>query len=283
MNAQDDEARSQPLRGSRPAGERHDDRHASTRDDDGRTVVHIAPDDLAAIAVDESMAESDERAHLQWCTRCADEVATVRRVTERASRAAPSDPEPTVPDRVWDRVVQELSSTGDLRPVAAPASDPAATGQRRDPAADGPVPARRSARRWQPLAAAAALVLLVVVAAVVLLPLTGPDVVASADLEALAEVPASSATLTADGDRQTLQLGAVDLPDIDGYYELWLLTDDGQGLVSLGPVDGQSTVEIPASIDTDRFGVVDISREPSDGDPTHSTDSVLRGRLEASA
>jgi hypothetical protein len=36
---------------------------------------------------------------------------------------------------------------------------------------------------------------------------------------------------------------------------------------------------VPPAIDTERFSVVDISREPQDGDPAHSTDSVLRGPL----
>ncbi len=64
-----------------------------------------------------------------------------------------------------------------------------------------------------------------------------------------------------------------------GYLEAWLLDADG-GMVSLGTMAGDDmTVTVPAGVDLSRFDVVDVSREPLDGDPGHSSDSVLRGRL----
>jgi hypothetical protein len=38
-----------------------------------------------------------------------------------------------------------------------------------------------------------------------------------------------------------------------------------------------SAVEVELPVDPGRFSFFDISREPADGDPGHSTDSVLRG------
>ena len=66
-------------------------------------------------------------------------------------------------------------------------------------------------------------------------------------------------------------------PSSDGdFYELWLLGDDGE-LVSLG------SFRVPASgagraracllpVDPARFRFLDVSREPADGDPAHSSD-----------
>ncbi|NAZ75066.1 hypothetical protein GTQ99_06460, partial [Kineococcus sp. T13] len=72
-------------------------------------------------------------------------------------------------------------------------------------------------------------------------------------------------------------------PAGDGYLEAWLLDADG-GLVALGtvePLDGAAdlTLALPANLDVGRWSTVDVSREPADGDPRHSSDSVLRGTL----
>jgi anti-sigma-K factor RskA len=229
---------------------------------------HMHPDQLAAIAVDPESLEAEDEAHLDECARCAREVDVLRSVSDRARAAEPGDMPPAPPDAIWDRVVRELTEVGEMpAPVTA-------------------VP-RQSAWR-QPWAAAAALVLVVVLAAAILLPMLGdgdggPDsgeVVAEATLEPLAEIDGGTAVLTAAGDRRALRIDTTTLPAIDGYYELWLLASDSAQMVSLGPVDGERVYQIPAAFDVDVFSVVDISREPADGDPRHSTDSVLRGGLE---
>jgi len=213
------------------------------------------------MAMDPDVGDVDEHAHLDDCARCARELAVLRDVSSRAREARPDDTPPAPPEAIWDRVVQELTHAGDL-------------------AVDQVAPPRPA---WQqPWAAAAALIGVVVLAAAVLLSFPGGDgaVVAEATLEPLAEVREATAVLTADGVQRELAVDTPVLPDIDGYYELWLLTPDGSGLVSLGPVAGTGRHEIPTAVDTDLYSVVDISREPSDGDPSHSTDSVLRGPLE---
>ncbi|HEX6254444.1 MAG TPA: anti-sigma factor [Euzebyales bacterium] len=227
---------------------------------------HLHPDQLAAIAVDPESIDSGDVEHLDDCARCAREVEVLRNVSERARHAEPDDMPPAPPEAIWDRVVRELSDVGEI-PVPTAAE------------------LRQSAWR-QPWAAAAALVLVVVLAAAALLPMMGDggadggDVVAEATLEPLAEIDGGSAVLTAEGDQRALRVDTVTLPAIDGYYELWLLAADGTEMVSLGPIDAGRVYQVPAAVDVDVFSVVDISREPADGDPTHSTDSVLRGGLE---
>lgn len=64
------------------------------------------------------------------------------------------------------------------------------------------------------------------------------------------------------------------------FYELWLLGDKGE-LISLGsfrvPRSGSAELTVPLPVDPARFRYLDVSREPDDGDPAHSTISILRG------
>jgi anti-sigma-K factor RskA len=68
-------------------------------------------------------------------------------------------------------------------------------------------------------------------------------------------------------------------PNADDYYEVWLLGD--RGLVSLGSFrvdeDGAASVDLELPVNPARYGSFDVSLEPDDGDPSHSSDSVLRG------
>jgi hypothetical protein len=246
--------------GREPDSGRKQPRGERVPDDDGeryQSRSHIDPDQLAALALDPRAGDLHESEHLVDCVRCRRELETLREVTDRARRSGRAEPLPLPPEGVWDSVVRELSGSGDLAPRRA-----------------------RPAPRWQSFALAAALVVAAVLAAGILLPLTGSEVVATATLEPLADVTQARVELVTEGDQRTLTLDDLDLPETDGYYELWLLTREGDGLISLGPVGPGATVEVPTAIDTDRFSVVDISREPQDGDPAHSTDSVLRGPLQ---
>ena len=64
-----------------------------------------------------------------------------------------------------------------------------------------------------------------------------------------------------------------------GFYEVWMLRDPAH-LVALGSfrvgADGRARVDLPVTASARRFPVLDISREPADGDPEHSGHSVLR-------
>jgi hypothetical protein len=68
------------------------------------------------------------------------------------------------------------------------------------------------------------------------------------------------------------------------YLEAWLMDAAGTRLYSLGAlapeVDGsrfRGTFALPADLTLDQFGVVDVSAESLDGDPSHSGTSLLRG------
>ncbi|WP_344476344.1 anti-sigma factor, partial [Kineococcus aurantiacus] len=146
-------------------------------------------------------------------------------------------------------------------------------------------------RRW-PLAAAAVLGLAVGVGATrwADAPDPAPQAVRPVVVSSTTLRPLTAGDAAASGTAQvTDEDGAVHLhlalrgvaSPRDGYLEAWLLDADG-GLVSLGALAGDEvTVALPGDVDLTRFDVVDVSREPLDGDPAHSADSVLRGTLSA--
>jgi hypothetical protein len=68
-----------------------------------------------------------------------------------------------------------------------------------------------------------------------------------------------------------------------GFLEAWLLDADTGGMVALGVVDGtKGTFTVPPSLNLSRYSQIDISREPFDGDPAHSTVSLARGPVPTS-
>ena len=81
----------------------------------------------------------------------------------------------------------------------------------------------------------------------------------------------------------TMRLTVSGLPRVGagGFYEVWMLRD-ATHLVALGSfrvgADGRARVDLPVTSSPRRFPVLDISREPADGDPAHSGHSVLRSR-----
>ena len=56
--------------------------------------------------------------------------------------------------------------------------------------------------------------------------------------------------------------------------------EDVAGGIALGTLDGDGKFVVPAGLDMEAYPLVDVSIEPLDGNPAHSTKSVLRGRLE---
>jgi hypothetical protein len=83
--------------------------------------------------------------------------------------------------------------------------------------------------------------------------------------------------------RASMQLTVSGLPRVGGggFYEVWMLRDPAH-LVALGSFrvgpGGRARVDLPVTASARRFPVLDISREPADGDPAHSGHSVLRSR-----
>ena len=132
-------------------------------------------------------------------------------------------------------------------------------------------------------AAAAAVAAALVVAVPALRP--GSDEVVTQ----VALSPVGSATTPADavmvagGSGARMTVDASNLPrPVDGYYEVWLMGENNE-LVSLGVLDErkQGSFRVPDGVDPSRYPYVDVSLEPLDGNPAHSGDSLVRGRVSA--
>jgi anti-sigma-K factor RskA len=94
-----------------------------------------------------------------------------------------------------------------------------------------------------------------------------------------------TATLAASGSRATVHLENLPPSEPGQFYELWLLNtvDDMVALGSFSvPPSGELDVTVPLPADAGRFSALDLSLEPDDGDPAHSTVSVLRAPLKRS-
>jgi anti-sigma-K factor RskA len=144
---------------------------------------------------------------------------------------------------------------------------------------------RRRALTLRPLPALAAVLLLLALGA------GGAIIATSRDPEpgqtlALAPLKRGGAAegevrLTRAGGRATLAVSGLAPSRRGEFYELWLLSPPGD-LVSLGSfrvgAGGRATLDLPVPVDPSRYRFLDVSVEPDDGDSSHSSRSVLRGR-----
>jgi hypothetical protein len=216
---------------------------------------------------DELLAPDDE-----WPADFGSLRTLARTITDddRVRAAPPAD--------LWDRIATEaldpsLESVGEPSPVAevggvAPVIDLAGRSR------------RRPRGTW--LLAAAAAVAAVVVLGVWAYVGGQDEVVGTADLAALGEVGSGRAELLDDHGtiRLHVELDEVDAGD-DAYLELWMIqSTEPLRLVSLGPVRGDGTYDLPPGLDPASFPVVDVSIEHFDGDASHSGESIVRGELQ---
>lgn len=229
---------------------------------------HPELDELLGLVRDDDV-EEQVRHHLDECTECAADLRSVTRLDVAADLIGPERaPGGLVapPSSVWDRVQADLAAESVA--VAEPA-------------------ASRRPRRPVLVAAAAA------VAGVVIGGLGGylladdgtssPDraPIAAGTLEPVGQDAVSGDVAMSQGDStRLLTITFAESVPGPGYLEAWLfdpLTDEMLGLGVLGA--GGGTVSVPPDVDLSRFTAVDISREPFDGDPAHSAESIARGVL----
>ena len=266
-------------------------------------MTHLDRDTLALVALADLDLSPAEREHLTACPGCTGELDALRR-TVLIGRSAGSVDLVTPADAVWGRIHSALGLSDavaapprlaevDLAEVDPAETRPAETagGDIEGPAGE-PAPVvhldqRRRRRAWLPVAAAACAVGIVggIAAGAWWQATSAPapeTVIAQAQLDALPGWVASGSALveeSADGRREVV----VDLDaaaGADGLREVWLLTADATGLVSVGLLDGATgRFSIPAGVDLTEFPVVDVSAEPADGNPAHSGDSIVRGTL----
>jgi anti-sigma-K factor RskA len=150
------------------------------------------------------------------------------------------------------------------------------------PASEVVVPRQARRRAWLGVAAAVAASLVIVSGLLV----SGSDrdtVVASVPLtnEGLSPLGSESsgkARIVERGPSFLLRLDVSSPPEEpESYIEVWLIDSQVQGMISLGPFRGNGDYPIPSGVDPAKYPIVDISIEPSDGVPTHSGVSILRG------
>jgi anti-sigma-K factor RskA len=95
-----------------------------------------------------------------------------------------------------------------------------------------------------------------------------------------APATARASARIADG-RMRLDVSGLGPTRKGAFYEVWMLRSPKE-LVSLGTfkVDarGRAKVTLPVTVDAKRFPVLDVSIEPADGNPSHSSVSVLRSK-----
>lgn len=270
---------------------------------------HVDPDTLALLALGEDAASADDAAHLATCEECSIELGELRRVVAAARESTPEDI-PTAPSAVvWERIRAELGLTATgvtQEPGSAPGSAPTAPQQaaaRPEPPVVGTVSeveqrdgevvdlSARRRRRGAGWLVAAAAVAGIAAGAVggawwASRPSATDDpttVLARAPLEPLPGWAATGVARVEEDDAGSRVVVVEVQGDLDteGFREVWLLTPDVSGMVSLGLLDGSSgRFTVPEAIDLDLYSVVDVSEEPFDGDATHSGNSVVRGSLD---
>lgn len=234
---------------------------------------HIDPDVLALLALGEPAASARDTRHLDECAECRAEVENLSRAAA-VGRSTFGAGDLVAPDeRVWGRIASDVGQQ-------------AAVGQQAPVGHEASVIDLRQHRRLATVVGVAAAVAMfagIGVAAWQLLRPGEPDVIATASLDPFPDWPDASGTALVerlpDGGRAITV--SLDAPGgVGGYHEVWLINADDTGLVSLGIVTGSTgSFLIPSDLDLDRYDVVDISDEPYDGDPYHSGDSIVRGRL----
>lgn len=234
-------------------------------------MSHTDPDDLAMVALGELALDAEQAQHLSECALCAQELAALEQ-TVGAVRRAPAEQLATPDPRVWEAVAREVRASGPLEDTPVRHVAPRGRGSR--------------ARSRLILLAGGLVSAAVAVLLVVLVVVPRPVDIATAVLDAFPDHPGATGTAALEREPNGSERVVVNLDadvSTDGHREVWLLTEDGSALVSLGILEGDSgTFEVPAEVDTSLYRVVDISQEPDDGDLAHSGDSIVRGSLQPS-
>jgi len=237
---------------------------------DGPDLDHSDADLIGLLTGETDRQRAVETArHLKACPQCADELIDLAvahgalRSAEQARRDLEGDGGATDPAG---------DSHGDpLPPLVVPAA---------------PTRAHRPARRTTVAVLAAVAAVVVLVAALGLggafdRGTPGRSVVAQAPLHPI-DAPADATGLivvVASGSTRQMTVTTKDLgsPGPQSYYEVWLLDPSTLKMLPVGvlPPSGAGTYAVTAGIMAG-YSAVDVSLQADDGDPAHSTTSVLR-------
>lgn len=257
-------------------------------------MPHIDPEELSLLALYGDWLDDEGRQHLSNCDACWAEYAALRRAVD-AMKTTPDTSSLEAPGpNVWGAIHQELGLSDALRkdPLSSATgtdiNKPGLTGSAESRQSSVPPtdlrsvtkPAQGWQRRgtWLAVAAAGALV----IAGATLWNINqAVTPLARAELSPLAQHSATgSATVleSRDGTR-TLEV-KLSKEEAQGYQEVWLIDSDLTRLISLGIMKSDAgTFPLPADLNLADFPIVDVSDEPLDGNPGHSSVSIVRGSL----
>jgi hypothetical protein len=247
-------------------------------------MTHVSDDVLAAIALDEPDVDPVDRAHVDSCPVCSEEVAELVRVRSLLREGVDMrgthrvEPGP----QVWERVLaatqgeEAAEPAGKVETTVSSMADHRAAG----------TTAARGRRRWWPAAAAAAcLIVGVLVGRAVWAPgETTLPVLATVPLTTLDSSKQQEGTAELlggqGGQGQELRVDTQPMSPGSGYVEVWLINSDGKRMVSLGVLSStEGTFPVPPNAIEQGYTIVDLSREQFDDKPQHSGDSIMRGTL----
>ncbi len=242
-----------------------------------------APDDLLALhAMGDPLPDAMGR-HVATCQQCQVELDQWTGLVASGRRTSPADVPGEPSAQVWAAIADELGISGSSTPSAP------------DSATADVVDISSGRRRWSTSWLVAASVAGIVGGALLTAggvalngsepaaPVAAPPVIARTSLAALPDHQGGgAATIVETDDGDELVIDVSDLSTGDGFYEVWLIDPKTFQMVGLGAlVDDAGRFPIPDGLDLSQYSVVDVSLEPLDGDPVHSTDSVVRGELSA--
>ena len=224
-------------------------------------IDHMDEETIALLALGESVAGANT-SHLNSCVACQSKVDQMRAIVDSARTITDEDRPISPPDDLWQSITDEIEADG-----AVFSQRPAKGGLRMG---------------WFALAAAVGIIVGSLGTIIAVDQQSPAPTIAQAELEPLPGQEARGvAQVRETSDGPVLLVDVPDLPQPDGYYEVWMLSPEADSMVSIG-VLGQGAVNefpLPAGMDMQAFPVVDISVEQFDGDVTHSGASLARGTL----
>lgn len=258
-------------------------------------MQHMDHDRLVFLALGESEPDNGERAYLEGCGHCRTELENLRRVADLGAEGQDLHDLPDPPDHLWQGIVAEIRAA-EMLPTLVETRRSSAVPNLPD-SDDAParvlVPPAHKRVRWAgwmtTVATAAAAAVLGVVGTVAVLGETEPAPVptqqqtvrASASLTAYGPTPPEvNGAAQVFGNGQ-LHLHVANLPDVSGYYEVWLIDPETMEMFSVGVLGGDTDalLPLPPNADIERYSVVDVSAERYDNNTAHSGDSLVRGTL----
>ncbi|MEH1102708.1 anti-sigma factor [Micromonospora sp. CPCC 205561] len=264
-------------------------------------MPHLDHDRLVFLALGESEADAGESTHLDTCAHCRAEFDAFRQVAGLGADTQSLRELPDPPEHVWQGIVAEIRAAEALPTLPAPRAEQPRTEQptAEQPSAGGAggaggvvlTPRRRGRwSRWAVTATtAAAAAVLGVVGTLVVLDATEPAprppaqrvVLASAPLRAYGSTPPDANGEARVFDNRRLHLHVVNLPDVPGYYEVWLINPRTMEMFSVGVLGdaADELLPLPPNVDLEAYSVVDVSAETYDNNTAHSGESLLRGTL----